>query len=141
MQLSPEGKERMDKRVISEEYAEIGEELIKNEEILSDITDNEISVIFLSSDLEKKSKGSRILGQCEKIPEKYKWGIPCDFTVTLFEPNIVGMSLEQIKILILHELMHIGVDGDKLYCKNHDITDFKCIIDKYGTDWSEVKNG
>jgi predicted metallopeptidase len=125
----------MDTRIINERYAEIGQELIDSEPELSYIKDLDISIIYLSSEHEKKHKGKNVLGQCEKIQEKYKWGIPCDFTITVFEPNVEGMTTDQIKILLFHELLHIGEDGN---IRPHDLEDFKYIIDRFGTDWSEV---
>lgn len=34
-------------------------------------------------------------------------------------------------------LKNQGVDGARLFCKPHDLQDFKAIIDKYGVDWIE----
>ncbi len=47
---------------------------------------------------------------------------------------------EQIKVLLLHELMHIGVDitekGNlKKYLVPHSIQDFRYILEKYGLNW------
>lgn len=85
----------------------------------------------------------RVLGQCEKIQDKYKWSIPCDFTITVFEPNVEGLTDEQIRILLFHELLHVGInrDGDKesYFVNPHDLEDFKLIVDKYGTDWNIVQ--
>lgn len=133
----------MDLRQINDKYAKIGRELIETEEALVDIANSQATIIYLSSEHEKKASGKAILGQCEKVADKYKWGIPCDFTITVFEPNIVGMSDEQIKMLIFHELLHVGIefgaDGSESYSvKPHDLEDFKLIIDRYGTDWSKV---
>lgn len=131
----------MDCRSINNTYEEIGKELIETEEVLQDLKDSDVNIIFLSSEHRKKKAGMIVKGQCEKVAEKYKWGIPCDFTITIFEPNTVGMSDEQMRILILHELLHIGIDGDKYYVRDHDLSDFKYIIEKYGTDWSVPQNG
>lgn len=132
----------MDKRTISEKYTQIGNELINTEEELDYIKLSEATVVFLSSEHEKKSNGKVILGQCEKVAEKYKWGIPCDFTITVFEPNIARFTDEQIRILLFHELLHIGIDfnddGENYYVKPHDLEDFKLIIDMFGTDWDKV---
>jgi hypothetical protein len=54
------------------------------------------------------------------------------------------MSEAQMGILLFHELLHIGIepgpDGEETYSVNHhDLEDFKVIIDRYGTDWAEVK--
>ena len=55
------------------------------------------------------------------------------------------MTEEQIRILIFHELLHIGIevddDGEEHYsCVPHDLEDFKQIIDRFGTDWDKVDN-
>lgn len=133
----------MDKRTINEKYAEIGIDLIKTEEALVDILNSQATIIYLSSEHKKTSNGKVIHAECEKVSEKYKWGIPCDFTITVFEPNVEGMTDEQLRILIFHELLHVGIvfnsDGTESYnIIPHDLEDFKLIIDRYGTDWSRV---
>lgn len=134
----------MDNRTINEHYAEIGMELIQNEPSLEDIKNSEITIMFLSSDMKKMEKGKLVLGQCEKIADKYKWGIPCDITITVFEPNIVGFTEEQLRILIFHELLHVDItygknETEAYGTKPHDLEDFKEIIDRFGTDWNEVR--
>ena len=128
----------MDNRCINEKYQEIAQELIDTRPELQELKYSDVTVILLDSDCEKKSKKKTVFGQCEKIADKYKWGIPCDFTITLFKPNIVGFTDQQIKILIFHELLHVGTDGDKMFIRPHDLEDFKIIIDEYGSDWNET---
>ncbi len=128
-------------RSINEEYSKIGMELIKSEELLSDIRQSEATIIYLSSDKEKKSKNKLVLGECEKINSKYKWAIPCDFTITIYEPNVIALTDEQMRILIFHELLHVGIeflgDGSEKYSvKPHDIEEFRAIIDRFGIDWN-----
>ena len=133
----------MDNRQINEEYSRIGADLIASEEIFADIRNSQATIVYLSSNMAKNEKGKAVLGQCEKIADKYKWGIPADFTITLFEPNLEGKSEEAIRRVILHELLHVGItfnnDGTETYSiMPHDIEDFKLLIDRYGTDWAEV---
>lgn len=133
----------MDNREIREEYAEIAAEIIKEEELLSDIANSSATIIYLGSDYAKTSKGKTVLGECEKVANKNKWAIPCDFTITVYEPNCVGMTREQLKILLFHELLHVGIkydqDGEeKYYIKPHDYEDFKVITDRYGTEWGRT---
>lgn len=133
----------MDNRTINERYAGIGMSLIQTEDALVDIANSQATIIYLSSEHKKVSFGKKILGQCEKVADKYKWGIPCDFTITVFEPNVEGMTEEQLRMLIFHELLHVGIeynaDGTETYSvKPHDLEDFKLIIDRFGTDWSKV---
>lgn len=132
-----------DNRQICEEYAKIGAELIEAEDALIDIRNSQATIIYLASDYTKTDKGRAVMGQCEKVQDKYKWGIPADFTITLFLPNIEGKSDEAIRRIILHELLHVGIefkdDGTEAYSINpHDIEDFKMLIDRWGTDWVEV---
>ena len=133
----------MDNRIIREEYAEIAAKIIEEEESLTDVANCHATIIYLGSDNEKKSKGNAVFGECEKISDKYKWGIPADFTITVFEKNIAGFTDDQLRILLFHELLHVGIefceDGtEKYFVKPHDYEDFKIITDKYGTDWGKI---
>ena len=132
-----------DNRQINEKYAKIGKKLIDTEDALIDVRQSSASIIYLSSDLAKTDKDRLVLGQCEKVADKYKWSIPADFTITLFEPNIIGKSDEAIRRIIFHELLHVGIgtknDGDeKYYVRGHDFEDFKLLIDRWGTDYASV---
>lgn len=128
-----------DTRQINEEYAMIGEELIATEQALANLRGMPYTIIYLSSNHKKKSKGNLILGQCEKVSEKNKWAIPCDFTITIFEPNCVGLDPDQIRTVIFHELLHVGADLEEPYVRPHDLEDFKLIIDRFGVDWCKAK--
>jgi hypothetical protein len=132
-----------DNRQINEKYAKIGKELIDTEDVLLDIRNSHASIIYLSSDLAKTDKDRLVMGQCERVADKYKWSIPADFTITLFEPNVQDKSYEAIRRIIFHELLHVGIDfkkdGTEGYSiRAHDVEDFKELIDRWGTDWSEV---
>lgn len=132
----------MDNRRINEHYAEIGKQLIETEPALEKVRDSEATIVYLSSEHERTSNGKIILGQCERIPDKYRWAIPCDFTITLFEPNLEGLTEEQIRIVILHELMHVGIregreGNEDYYVVPHDIEDFRLILERYGMDWAK----
>lgn len=136
----------MDTRTISEKYAQIAKALIETEPSLKSISESDVQIIYLASRHKKLSGGSRVLGQCEKIADKYKWGIPCDFTITIFEPNVAELQLteDQIRALIHHELLHVGVEreetlvgaNEKYYIVPHDLDDFKLILQLYGVDWN-----
>ena len=134
----------MEKREISEYFEKMGAQLIDTAQELAYIKNSQVKIIYLVSNQAKKSGAKMVHGECEKIPAKYRWAIPADFTITLFAPNNEHMSAKQFEILLFHELLHIGIepadDGGETYSTvPHDLEDFKTIIDKYGTDWS-VKN-
>lgn len=132
----------MDIRQINEHYAEVAADLIDTEPVLEKIRKSEVTILYLSSEHKKKKNKKKVLGQCEKIADKYKWAIPCDFTITIFEPNVEDLTEEQLKIVLLHELLHVGIeenkDGEEVYSTiPHDIEDFRLIIDRYGLDWTD----
>lgn len=130
-------------REINEEYAQIGMELIQEDEALEYIRNSQVTIMFLESDREKKGKGKVIFGECEKVPDKWKWAVPCDFTITIFEPNVERLTEEQMRILLLHELLHVGIEIDgneeKYYTVSHDIEDFRIILERYGMEWADDK--
>ena len=133
----------MDNREISEEYAEIGARVIEEEDSLMDLRNSQATIVYLTSEKQKNAKGKVVCAECEKVPDKYKWSIPADFTITVFLPNVEGFSEEQKRILMFHELKHVGIifnaDGSETYSTvPHDYEDFKEIIDRYGTDWSKA---
>lgn len=132
-----------DKRTINEQYAAIGARLIETEPILETIKESQATIVYLSSQHKKIESGKLVHAQCEKIQDKYKWGLPADFTITVFEPNCMGFTQDQLEILIFHELLHVRIDykdGEEKYSINpHDLEDFRYIIDRFGTTWSEVK--
>jgi len=132
----------MEHRQINKNFEAIAAELIDTMPELKYIKDSRARIAYLESDQAKKSGPDKIVhGECEKVAPKNKWAINYDFTITLYVNNNIGMSAEQIKILLFHELLHVGIDmgpdGDETYSIiKHDLEDFKIIIDRYGTDWA-----
>lgn len=131
-----------DFRQINEDYAEIVKEIIAENDHFAALRNAECNIVCLSSNYAKKGAKTIIHAQCERVADKYKWSIPADYTITVFEPNIAGFNREQIKILLEHELMHIDIvptdAGVKFGIRPHDLEDFKYIIDNYGVDWDKV---
>ena len=133
----------METRCLNEDYARIAQEWIDSDPLFTDIANSHATIVYLSSDKAKKGKDKIIHAECEKIADKNKWAIPCDFTITVYEPNCVGFTEEQMRILLFHELLHVGIefkeDGtESYYVRPHDYEDFKIITDRYGTEWSRV---
>ena len=131
----------MERREKSAYFENIANKLIDTTPELAYIKNSQVKVVYLVSTQAKKTGNKVVHGECEKIPAKYRWAIPADFSITLFAPNNEHMSESQLEILLFHELLHIGIeaadDGTENYsCIPHDLEDFKTIIDKYGTEWS-----
>lgn len=128
---------KKEKRKLNEQYRLWAEQLIETEPALEYIKNSNVRIAYLESDKENHRKNKIIYGQCEKVQNKNQWAIDYDFTITLYQPNLIHFDEPQIKILLFHELLHIGIDEEKGTYSTvpHDLEDFKTIIDKFGTDW------
>lgn len=122
---------------VSEKYEDIAFNVISNVDDTGFLKD--VRVVFLSCDKAKQSHGHRIHAECIKIPEMYRLLSSYDFAVVVYEPNCEKFDDEQFRILIEHELRHIGIKDGKPYIVPHDIErgEFTAIAEKYGEDWSE----
>ena len=121
---------------LSPEYEETAREIIESVPDIGYLED--VPVAYLSCDKQKISKGHRIHGECIKVPEMYRAVSRYAFLIVIYEPNCAAFSDAQMKILIEHEMRHIGIMGDKTYIVPHDIElgEFNAISEKYGEDWS-----
>lgn len=117
----------------SKRYTELGQRVLSEKfpRLLN------VRVAWLISDKRKTNNGKLVLGECAKVSENDEWCCPYDFKITIYEPNVLKLSEEQILILLEHEIMHIGVDGDRKYIVPHDTDEFTEIIRKYGIDWAK----
>lgn len=125
---------------ISDEYTALGHEVILAERSLQWILQADIRIGFMVSDKEKKKSGKEVLGDCRLVKEPWTAFCPFDFLITIYQPNVVGLREDQLRILLLHELLHVGMDerdGEPVYKVNpHDIEEFREIINRYGIDWT-----
>lgn len=126
----------MEARQLNQNYKDIAENLIDTEPELAYIKNSSVRIAYLESNQAKKAdKDKLVLGECEKVAAKNKWAIAYDFTITLFRENLIGLTRDQIRIVLFHELLHIYIerdmDGEESYSiRKHDLEDFKIIIDK-----------
>lgn len=135
-------------------YTEIGRHLIENEEIFRHIKEHDIKIRYLESNKPAGKSKRVILGECRKFSDRNrqileacnirKEDIP-DFVIVIYKERIHGFTNEQLRILIMHELMHIGVKEDSetgvvsYHIVKHDLEDFRTIIEQFGTDWAADK--
>ena len=123
---------------INDEYTAIAEEIIKEPDF-DEIRDY-ASFVVLSSEEEKTKNKQVVYGECKLVPKLYKLFCPYDFLIIIYDVNAASFSPEQMRILIEHELRHMGYDleGNEPtpYIVPHDYEEFKQIMDKYGIDWA-----
>lgn len=119
-------------------YDEWADEIIKDKR--PDILDAGISVGFVSSTKEKKyGRIKNVLAECKKVTDLEQLYCPHDFLIIVYELNCEGLTDEQMKILLWHELEHIGIDGETgdFFVKPHDVEEFDNIINAHGLHWQE----
>ena len=126
-------------------YRFIGQRLIRNEPDLQFIKDFGLKIAYVSSEQEKKTNLKTIFADCTLVSNRYKWCCDYDFFITVYEPNTADLTEEQIEILILHELHHVGLDITGLeprpYVVPHDVEEFDTIIERYGLHWERDGGG
>ena len=119
---------KTEKYDISTEYRELAEEVISEQEDLAWL--GSVRIEYIVSTEAKTYHEKAILGKCVRI----------DFFIIIYAPNITILDRDQKKILLHHELLHIGIEETKGELKYrvvpHDVEDFRLILEKYGLDWS-----
>ena len=97
---------------------------------------------FIFQEEASKRNGRIILGNASKVSEKQRIaGLDLDYIITIAYDWWKGMTFNQKKALIDHELCHCDYDDGDAKIKGHDIEEFKCIVDRYGlwrTDLIEI---
>ncbi len=130
----------METRRLSDDWRLLADDLIATDGRLLPIRESSVSIGYLASDKERMSRGREVYGECEKVPDKYRWAIPYDFTIVVYEPNVWRFTEGQKRILMLHELLHVGIEHDgneeRYLVEPHDVEDFETILEEHGLGWS-----
>lgn len=116
-------------------YGELLSEVLK--EYRPDILVAGVSVGIIRSAKKKVvSRDKTVHGECKKVDEIYKVFCPYDFLIIIYEENCAGFNDKQMRILLYHELLHIGIDEKgKPYKKAHDFEEFDEIFLLHGLNW------
>jgi hypothetical protein len=118
------------------ELKRLGTRIIKTFPEFSFIKEWNIKIGYVISQ-EKKSGKRIVYADCRKVQEVFRAYLPFDFIITFYEQNTGMLNENQIKVLMLHELRHIGMGDRGLTIVPHDIEDFSDILSRYGLDWNE----
>lgn len=118
-------------------YGDIAAVIIQEKR--KDILAAGIAIGFVGSNKKKtKARDHLVCGECKKMNELQKLYCPYDFLIVIYEENCAGFTDDQMKILIWHELNHIGIDEKgNAYTKAHDVEDFDDIISECGLHWNQ----
>ena len=115
---------------------ELAEKVIAAMPELGEIRAFNIRVAYVRSYEAKRDKGKVVFADCRKVNGTYTAYLPFDFIVTFYEPNTYILSENQKKILMLHELRHIGIGERGFRIENHDVEDFRDILYRFGIEWN-----
>jgi len=118
------------------DYADLAEEIIAEHVELQWIPQEGINIDFLESDKEKKSNGKRTYAECKHLNELEQFYSGMDFAIIVYEPNAALLDETQLRILIYHELLHVGKNGK---VNPHDVEDFAAVINRFGSNWAKMK--
>lgn len=120
---------------VADDLRELGEKIISAMPELSVIRDYDAKIGYVRSYEAKRDKGRQINADCRKVNGTYTAYFPFNFIVTFYEPNVYHMTENQKKILMLHELRHIGIGERGFRIENHDVEDFRDILERFGIEW------
>ena len=127
---------------ICDKYRDMAEQVIDAVPTLGWIRRSGVRIAYLRSFKEKKHGGKPVFGECRKVQDVYLPFCGYDFIITIFEMNTAEFTQNQLKILLYHELLHIGFnekDGELTYkIETHDIEEFREIADQFGIRWSDL---
>lgn len=126
----------------AKELRKLAESILDNESILAKfpelgiIREYDVRIGYVIS--QENPGGTKIkYADCEKVKVKHKAWLPYDFIITFYARNTETLSQNQQKIVMLHELKHIGIGERGLRLEEHDKEDFAIILETYGIRWNE----
>jgi predicted metallopeptidase len=128
----------------SKDLRKLAESIFSNASILSKfpelqiIREYDIKVGYVVS--QENPGGTKIkYADCRKLKWTYKAYLPYDFIITFYARNIELLSENQRKIVMLHELLHIGSGEKGLKLVEHDTEDFAKVLESYGIRWNNFE--
>lgn len=122
---------------IDDGLKELASKIIAERTDLKKLADPNCRIAYLRSDKKKTSRGRTVFADTEKVSEKVQALAQYDFIITFYDPACVALSEEKMKVLMTHELKHVGYEpGKPLSIIPHDVEDFRDIIETYGMDWT-----
>lgn len=119
----------------SESLRLLGNKIIKKFPEFSFIREWNIKIGYVISQESKRGEKTAY-ADCRKVPEVYRAYLPYDFIITFYDMNIGLLNENQQKLVMYHELRHIGMGERGLKIIPHNIEDFSSILTKFGMDWN-----
>ena len=128
----------------SDYYEEMADSIMQEEPLLVPICNDGVKIVCVCSDKVKVDENKKaVFAECEKIPPKFKWATNADCMITVYKNNVLYFSEEQKRIMLFRELLKIECDAregiKRISIRDYDLKDFRCIVERYGANWSRGK--
>jgi hypothetical protein len=121
----------------NKDLRKLAEKIINKFPELSIIREYDIRIGYVLS--QENPGGTKVkYADCRKLKWTYKAFLPFDFLITFYERNTELLNENQKKIVMLHELKHIGIGEKGLRLEEHDKEDFTNILERYGIRWNSL---
>ena len=121
---------------LSESLKSLASEIIASHSNLAPLANGECRIAYMWCDTEKKRNGKAVYADTEKVSDKVKTVAGVDFVITFYRPNCAGLNDDKKRILMYHELRHVGFEpGGSCRIIPHDVEDFEDIITDHGMNW------
>jgi predicted metallopeptidase len=122
---------------LAPDIEKLAKKIIKKFSRLHFINGYDIKIGYVRSYENKNKNGRATFAECRKVTPPYSAYLPYDFIITVYEPNMAWLSDNQKKIVVYHELRHIGMGRSGFIVNPHDTEDFNSILAALGLYWSE----
>lgn len=127
--------------IANEKYMPFVETCLNNHEDLKRIKSayeaGALHIQLMECDKAKRVNKSMIYADCQKLSQKMSTLTGTHFVITYYADSET-LNEKGIEILTWHELKHIGIDDEgRFYIADHDLQDFKAVVERYGVDWEE----
>lgn len=119
----------------SVELKKLADRIIKRFTCFEHINLYDIRIGFVNNENYKRPGGRTVYADTVKVSDTYKPWLPYDFIITFYGDSDT-LTENQRKVLMYHELKHVGIGQKGLKIVQHDVEDFKIILDEHGIDWS-----
>lgn len=78
------------------------------------------------------------IAECNRVNEPWRsvladYGVFWDWLIVVYGYHAAGKSREWLKLVLYHELRHIGIDGKVV---KHSVEDFADILEDFGIRWT-----
>lgn len=134
-----------DEKLFQESYElrELAEKIIVKRRELHWLVEADIVPLIgyvKAAENKKPNKGRVPFADCRKVSGPVKAFCPYEMLITVYPKAYDILNDNQFKIMMFHELKHVGEGRDGLTVNPHNTEDFYSILAEFGIDWTHYNN-